>query len=187
MRTGPADRKSTLAVSVSAAIPILGFVLAMKANSSFATFLPEWFRGARLPGEPAIEWVGDRVGRRAFRRQWSLTAPVGSIAAARTLHSNAPHPRRAFDRAPRPLSLGAPPGYLGSLLVLNGIALASGNWITLLASLIATLAAYTHRIKVEDEMLLAALGGSYAQYRVEVRALVPSLRAARLAKPRRKA
>ena len=60
------------------------------------------------------------------------------------------------------------PGYLGSLLVLNGIALASGNWITLFASLVATLAAYTYRIKVEDDMLVAALGASYAQYRPEV-------------------
>ncbi len=79
------------------------------------------------------------------------------------------------------------PGYLGSLLVLNGIALASGNWITLLASLIATLAAYTYRIKVEDEMLVTALGNPYAQYRREVPALMPTLRASKSASLRRKA
>jgi hypothetical protein len=32
-RTGASDRKSTLALSVSAAVPILGFTLAMKASS----------------------------------------------------------------------------------------------------------------------------------------------------------
>ena len=58
MRTGAADRKSTLAVSLCAAVPIVGFVLAMKANSSFATLLPRWFRGAVLPGAPVIAWVG---------------------------------------------------------------------------------------------------------------------------------
>ena len=70
----------------------------------------------------------------------------------------------------------AHPGYLGSLLCLNGTALASGNLITLLASLAATAAAYGYRIRTEDEMLIAALGPSYAEYRSQVRALLPSFR-----------
>jgi protein-S-isoprenylcysteine O-methyltransferase len=71
------------------------------------------------------------------------------------------------------------PGYLGSLLTLNGVALASGNLVTLLASLAATSAAYAYRIKVEDEMLLTSLGRAYAEYRAEVRALLPIPRAPR--------
>ncbi len=73
MRTGPADRKSTLAVSVCAAVPILGFVLAMKANSSFATFLPEWFRGAVLPGQPVMRgpaWLSPLVESHCACRQY---------------------------------------------------------------------------------------------------------------------
>jgi protein-S-isoprenylcysteine O-methyltransferase Ste14 len=68
------------------------------------------------------------------------------------------------------------PGYLGSLLCLNGLALASGNLITLLASLAATAAAYGYRIRIEDEMLIVALGPPYAEYRSQVRALFPSFR-----------
>jgi protein-S-isoprenylcysteine O-methyltransferase len=68
------------------------------------------------------------------------------------------------------------PGYLGSLLCLNGIALAAGNLIALLASLAATLAAYGYRIGVEDQMLMAAFGSSYTEYRRQVRALLPSFR-----------
>lgn len=66
-----------------------------------------------------------------------------------------------------------------SLLCLNGIALASGNSVTLLASLAATCAAYSYRVKVEDAMLLAALGASYAEYRGQLRALLPSFRSSR--------
>ena len=45
----------------------------------------------------------------------------------------------------------------------------------LLASLAATLSAYTYRIRVEDEMLVAALSEPYAQYQREVGALILSL------------
>jgi protein-S-isoprenylcysteine O-methyltransferase Ste14 len=65
------------------------------------------------------------------------------------------------------------PGYLGSLLALNGIAIASGNWVTLFSSLMATLAAYSYRIRVEDRMLIEALGSSYAEYCRDVGALLP--------------
>jgi protein-S-isoprenylcysteine O-methyltransferase Ste14 len=70
------------------------------------------------------------------------------------------------------------PGYLGSLLCLNGVALASGNILTLTASLLATSAAYAYRIRVEDRMLVHSLGPSYAEYRSQVGALIPSLRLA---------
>ena len=67
------------------------------------------------------------------------------------------------------------PGYLGSLLCLNGIALASGNAPVLAASLVATLAAYAYRIRIEDAMLIESFGAAYEDYRHQVRALVPFL------------
>ena len=182
MRPGSADRKSTLALSVCAAVPILGFVLAMKVNSSLGTFLPRWFRDAVLPGGRLIGWLGVILaGAGVALRLWAVLKLRERYT--RTLLVQDEH---SIERE-GPYHWVRHPGYLGSLLVLNGIALASGNWITLFASLVATLAAYTYRIKVEDEMLVAALGDSYAQYRREVRALVPSLRAAALAKPRTEA
>jgi protein-S-isoprenylcysteine O-methyltransferase Ste14 len=182
MRTGAADRKSTLAVSLCAAVPIVGFVLAMKANSSFATLLPRWFRGAVLPGAPVIAWVGVVFAACGIAlRLWAV------------LKLRERYTRTLFIQHEHAIERGGPyrwlrhPGYLGSLLVLNGIALASGNWITLLASLIATLAAYTYRIKVEDEMLVTAFGNPYAQYHREVSALIPTLRASKSASLRGKA
>ena len=68
------------------------------------------------------------------------------------------------------------PGYLGSLLCLNGIAPASGNTFTLLASIAATFAAYAYRIRVEDAMLVAAFGAPYERYRRETGAILPFFR-----------
>ena len=68
------------------------------------------------------------------------------------------------------------PGYLGSLLCLNGFALASGNAFVLLASVAATAAAYAYRIHVEDDMLVATFGPRYEAYRRETRALLPFVR-----------
>jgi protein-S-isoprenylcysteine O-methyltransferase len=82
------------------------------------------------------------------------------------------HESHAVERR-GPYRIVRHPGYLGSLLTMNGIALATGNGAVLIASLVFTLAAYAYRIRVEDAMLVAAFGDSYESYRREVRALVP--------------
>lgn len=176
-RAGASDRNSTRALSVCAVVPIIGFALAMKARGPFGAFLPAWFRNAGLPGGPVIEWVGIAfAGCGIALRLWAVLTLRERYT--KTLLIQQEH---AIERG-GPYRFVRHPGYLGSLLVFNGIALASGNGIVFFASLIATLSAYAYRIKVEDEMLVAALGDPYAQYRSEIHALVPSLRAAPLRK-----
>jgi protein-S-isoprenylcysteine O-methyltransferase len=172
VHAGPSDHHSTLAVSLCAAVPVLGFVLAMKSSSvDLATWLARWFRAATVPGLPAVAWTGVLLGLLGVGlRLWALL----------TLRDR--YTRTLLVQDGHLIERGGPyrwirhPGYLGSLLCLNGIALASGNWMTLLASLIATSAAYSYRIKVEDEMLVRCLGQPYAVYRREVRALLPWVR-----------
>jgi protein-S-isoprenylcysteine O-methyltransferase Ste14 len=65
------------------------------------------------------------------------------------------------------------PGYLGSLLCLNGIGLASGNNLVVGASILITGAAYGYRIRVEDAMLIRAFGEPYKSYRQSTGALIP--------------
>ena len=170
MRSGALDRKSTLLVSISAAVPVLGFALAVKANSSStSSFLPAWFRGAVLPGLPATAWLGVGLGFcGVLLRLWAVLTLRDRYT--RTLLIQEQH---SIERS-GPYRWVRHPGYLGSLLCLNGIALASGNFITLLASLLATGAAYSYRITIEDKMLVTALGPSYAEYRRQVGALLPS-------------
>ena len=177
MRASELDRKSTLVVSVSAAVPVLGFVLAMKAGSAAgSTLLPEWFSHAVMPGLPGVAWLGVALGICGLAlRLWAVL--ILRDRYTRTLLVQDEH---SMERG-GPYHWVRHPGYLGSLLCLNGIALASGNSITLLASLAVTGAAYIYRIRVEDAMLVAALGPSYSEYRRQVRALVPSFRSSRRA------
>jgi protein-S-isoprenylcysteine O-methyltransferase Ste14 len=177
MRPGPSDRRSTLLVSVSSAIPVLGFVLVMKESAPpVSIMLPQWFRRAVIPGLPSVAWVGVALGICGLAlRLWAVLTLRDRYT--RTLLVQDEH---SVERG-GPYRWVRHPGYLGSLLCLNGIALASGNSVTLLASLVATLGAYNYRIRVEDAMLVAAFGDCYDEYRQQVRALVPSFRSTRLA------
>lgn len=172
LRAGASDRNSTLALSLSALVPMLGFALAMKANSSaMSSVIPNWFRHAVLPGLPALGWLGVVLGASGWAlRLWAVLTLRERFT--RTLFVQDQH---SIERS-GPYCWIRHPGYLGSLLCLNGIALASGNLITLLASLAATIPAYSYRIRVEDQMLIAAFGASYAEYRGQVGALLPSFR-----------
>jgi protein-S-isoprenylcysteine O-methyltransferase len=166
---GAADRGSSMALSIAANVPILGFALAMKA----ATFswVPDLFRVASLPGMPAIAWAGVVLGAiGVVLRLWAVLTLRERYT--RTLLT---HDQHAVERN-GPYRWVRHPGYLGSLLCLNGVAMASGNAIVLVASLAATIAAYAYRIRVEDEMLMQAFGDAYAAYRRDVGALIPFVR-----------
>lgn len=167
MSPGSADRGSTLAVSLSSAIPVLGFVLAMKARTSRGgILLPSWL-GA-IPGMPAIAWVGVILGALGLLvRLWSVLTLRDRYT--RTLLTGNDH---ALERG-GPYRFVRHPGYLGSLLCLNGIALASGDLLTAIASIAATGIAYAYRISVEDTMLIARFGASYEMYCREVHSLIP--------------
>ena len=160
--TGQNDRGSTIAVSLASAVPVIGFVLAMKA--------PAWFgAAAAMPGMPAIAWVGIGLGACGLLvRLWAVLALRERYTRTLLLTD-----AQAIERG-GPYRFVRHPGYLGSLLCLNGIALASGNAPVLAASVVTTAAAYGYRIRVEDAMLSARFGVAYEQYRREVRALVPS-------------
>ena len=172
MRAGASDRNSTLALSLSGVVPLLGFALAMKANSSaMVPMIPNWFRNAVLPGLPGLGWLGVVLGGSGLAlRLWALLTLRERFTRTLLVQEH-----QSIERS-GPYRWIRHPGYLGSLLCLNGIALASGNLITLLVSLAVTAVAYGYRIRIEDEMLIAALGPPYAEYRNQVRALFPSFR-----------
>jgi protein-S-isoprenylcysteine O-methyltransferase Ste14 len=167
MRSGPADRNSTAALSLAAAVPVVGFVLAMKSNSPDFN-LPAWFRGAVIPGLPGTGWFGTILAVCGLAlRMWAVLTLKHRYT--RTLLIQDDH---SIERG-GPYRFARHPGYLGSLLTLNGVALASGNSVTFFISLLATFAAYSYRIRVEDRMLVAELGPAYDEYRRQVGALTP--------------
>jgi protein-S-isoprenylcysteine O-methyltransferase len=165
------DRRSSLVLTATTLVPILGFALAMKhapdvagKSGSWAA----WLLGESLPGLPATAWAAMAVGLAGLGlRLWAVL----------TLRER--YTRTLLTHGEHPIERGGPyrwvrhPGYLGSLLCLNGVAFTSGAAPVFAASLAATLLGYAYRIRVEDRMLIEALGEPYAQYRCEVRALLP--------------
>jgi protein-S-isoprenylcysteine O-methyltransferase Ste14 len=156
-RGGPSDRFSTMALSLAMLAPLLGFVFAMKGRIPIT-----------LPGMPATAWVGVILGASGFTlRLWSLLLLRERFT--RTLLVQSGH---QIERG-GPYRFIRHPGYLGSLLCLNGIGLASGNALVVVAAILATGAAYWYRIRVEDAMLIKAFGEAYESYRRSTGALIP--------------
>lgn len=173
MAAGPADRWSTIAVSFASAVPVIGFIFAMRGDkSALLRTLPLWLRDpGTMPGMPLIAWLGVGLGVTGLLlRLWALLTLRQRYT--RTLRVDEGH---LVERGAA-YKLVRHPGYLGSLMCLNGLGLASGNAVVFLATLVATITAYTYRIHVEEEMLVTAFGASYERYRREVPALLPFLR-----------
>jgi protein-S-isoprenylcysteine O-methyltransferase Ste14 len=159
-RAGASDRGSTVAVSLASVVPLMGFILATRGRIPIT-----------LPGMPASAWFGVGLAALGFTlRLWSLL--VLRERFTRTLLVQQGH---QIERS-GPYRFVRHPGYLGSLLCLNGIGLASGNTLAVTASIVVTIAAYLYRIRKEDAMLVKTFGESYAAYRRSTAALVPFIR-----------
>jgi protein-S-isoprenylcysteine O-methyltransferase len=157
---GVSDRRSTLVLSLASAVPLGGFVLAMKGRTL-----------APLQNMPAIAWLGVGLGALGLLlRLWAVL-----VLRERYTRTLLIHEGHAIERG-GPYRYVRHPGYLGSLLCLNGIALASGDAFVLLATFAVTFAAYNYRIRVEDAMLVAAFGEPYQRYLRETGALLPRVR-----------
>ena len=65
------------------------------------------------------------------------------------------------------------PSYSGVLLAFVGLALSLRSWAALLVILLPIGAAFIHRMNVEEEALLRALGPRYADYMKRTKRLVP--------------
>ncbi len=167
-QAGASDRRSTLALSVASGISVLAFVFGLKANLPGVSSLPEWIRRATLPGLPFVAWIGVIVGALGIcLRLWAVLTLRERYTRTLLVHGEHPIERSGPYRWVRH------PGYLGSLLCLNGVAFASGNFAALGASVLVTGLAYAYRIKVEDEMLINLSGSGYMEYRKHAGAVLP--------------
>lgn len=165
---GADDRGTTLAVSFASAVPVLGFVVAVMSRSGGAATNASAPQPWRLP--PGADWGGVVAGVLGLAlRMWSVLTLRERYTRTLLVHEAHTVERRGPYRAIRH------PGYLGSLLCLNGIAWASGSALAAAASLLATIAAYAYRIHAEERMLLARFGEEYARYRRETGSLLPGI------------
>lgn len=65
------------------------------------------------------------------------------------------------------------PSYAGGILILAGVGLALGNWLSFAANLFIPLIGVINRINVEEQALHATLGDAYGAYAAGRKRLVP--------------
>src|SRR2546423_14055212 len=65
------------------------------------------------------------------------------------------------------------PSYTGVLLAFVGLGLSLGNWAALLVIFLPIVAAFIHRMNVEENALSDALGSQYTDYMRRTKRLVP--------------
>jgi protein-S-isoprenylcysteine O-methyltransferase Ste14 len=168
-RGGASDRGSTTVLSLAMLAPVLGGIIAMKGHVPFlSTPLPAWLL---WPAMVSVSWTGVAASFAGLLlRLWAVLTLRTRYSRTLLIQDDQSLERKGPYRFVRH------PGYLGSLLCLNGFALASGSAAATAVSLVATLWAYAYRIRSEDAMLIEAFGESYETYRREVRALLPFIR-----------
>jgi protein-S-isoprenylcysteine O-methyltransferase len=67
------------------------------------------------------------------------------------------------------------PAYGGALLTIVGVPLALGTWAGAFVTAAIGLAAYSYRVRVEEQALLAAFGDEYREYRRRTWKFLPGL------------
>jgi protein-S-isoprenylcysteine O-methyltransferase Ste14 len=173
MRGGSSDRGSTIALSLASLVPVAGFLITVRAQRFSQLFhVPGWliWPGA-VPLMVSAAWAGVALGVLGFLlRLWAVLT-----LRQRYTRTLLVHDEHAFERG-GPYRFVRHPGYLGSLLCLNGFALASASVAVFAISAAATVAAYAYRIRVEDRMLVGRFGAPYEDYRRKVGALLPFVR-----------
>jgi protein-S-isoprenylcysteine O-methyltransferase Ste14 len=65
------------------------------------------------------------------------------------------------------------PSYSAALLIVAGIALALGNWLSVVVSLVGAFFIYSYRARVEEQALLSALGAPYADFMAKRKRFIP--------------
>jgi protein-S-isoprenylcysteine O-methyltransferase Ste14 len=67
------------------------------------------------------------------------------------------------------------PGYLGTFLTFLGFAVSSSSWLAVGINVVLFFIAYSYRIKVEEQALVAGFGDAYRQYQAKTWKLIPFL------------
>ena len=65
------------------------------------------------------------------------------------------------------------PSYAGVILILAGVGLAVGNWLSPAATVLLSFMGFIYRFKVEEAALLDAVGDAYGSYAGDRKWLIP--------------
>jgi protein-S-isoprenylcysteine O-methyltransferase len=155
------DRGSTILLAISAGVGVFFFFVAPLIVRK-ATVAPPgaqfmFFAGAVVViGGTALRWLAIRTLGTSF---------TGSVVIeeAQSLVSHGPY---RYLRHP---------SYTGILLVVFGLGLMMGNWLSLLAISLGMLIGLLYRIEIEEAALCRRFGHSYKDYMARTSRLIPFL------------
>lgn len=126
--------------------------------------------GARIAAPPAVGWLGLAAAWLGLSlRVWAV-ATLGRFFR-RTVVVQSGH-RLVEDG---PYRLLRHPSYSGLVLLMAGLGLALGNWLSLAIMTLGALGALVHRIRTEEAALHERFGEAYLAYRRRTWALIPGL------------
>lgn len=158
---GEADQGSTRRVGQAFGASMVLMVIALGLDA---------FRIAALPEPTPVGWIGVGVTLAGLgMRVWA--ARVLGRFYTRTLRTQGD--QRIVQEGP--YRLVRHPGYLGAITMWVGAALASANWIPLVAIPLMVIAAYVLRIRSEEVMLAETFGAQYQEYQKHSWRLVPGV------------
>jgi len=119
---------------------------------------------ARLP----IFWIGIALMLFGVAFRWYAIRTLGQYFT----RSVATHPGQAVVQS-GPYRLIRHPSYAGTLLVMLGIGLALGSWLSLILVVVLPLAGFSYRMTVEERALSEAIGQPYRDYMSRTHRLIP--------------
>ncbi len=158
MDRGASDRRSTLLLGAGYGVCFVIVLLAPVLNLLHV---------APTGSDPA-GWAGVAIAASGIALRLWANRVLGQFYT-RTL--------RVADSQPiiqnGPYRLIRHPGYLGTILVWVGVGLSAQNWIALAIITPVVVVTYSYRIRVEEEMLMAARGDPYREYVRRTKRLIP--------------
>ena len=153
-------------IAVALAVPyFIGSVLYALVPSwitSLSIPLPDWFRFLMLCAA-AIGMSFAVWGLRVLGKNWAPS--MTGVRKDTVLVTTGPY------------RIVRNPIYLGALTLIPSLALAAGNWLTILPGLTLCIILYT-QVGKEESMLIDHFGGAYLEYMKRTPRLVPKLRQA---------
>jgi protein-S-isoprenylcysteine O-methyltransferase Ste14 len=157
-KTGTKQDRSTLG--------IIWLVIALSIMAG--VFVAQNFRAAALPHERMFASASVVLFVAGLLLRWWAIITLGRFF---TVDVTIEEDHELVERGP--FRIVRHPSYTGVLLAFVGFALALHNWAASLVILLPIGAAFIHRMNVEEDALLHALGARYAEYMKDTKRLVP--------------
>lgn len=150
------DRGSLVIVRLCAVAGVLLATLTVKVS---ATFYPS--SAAVFGVSLAVMWAGVGLRWWSFRTLGRYFTFTVMTSADQPVITSGPY--RVLRH----------PSYAGILLILAGIGIGLGNWLSLAALILLPLAGFVYRIHVEEAALSATLGAAYTTYAAGRKRIIP--------------